>query len=168
MRNIAFWIAVIGLVSCGRGNEPNSIPTTPSTFLPAPVAPQPPQPAPAPSPGLFEDAIPLAFGATVTDSVADDDPACGSPYVYRCRYFRIAVPRDGELVVTIRWNFPASYPFDLGVYGPTGSVADGKIGVGLERTARGRVSGGATYVIEVWSFLTPSGSFELTTSIDPR
>ena len=104
----------------------------------------------------------------VTDRVADDDPSCGGAYPYRCRYFRVAVPHDGALVVTIRWNCPASYPFDLGVYGPTGPVADGQIGVGLDRTARGRVIGGTTYLIEVWSFLTPSASFELSTSIEPR
>ena len=116
----------------------------------------------------FRHRYPLAFGTTVTDHVADDDQSCGGAYPYRCRYFRVAVPHDGVLVVTIRWNFPASYPFDLGVYSPIGPVADGQIGIGLERTARGRVIGGTTYLIEVWSFLTPSGSFDLSTSIEPR
>jgi hypothetical protein len=56
----------------------------------------------------------------------------------------------------------------MGVFGPSGAIADGQIGVGLERIARGRVSAGSTYVIEVWSFLTKPEPFELTTSIEPR
>ena len=106
----------------------------------------------------FDTAIPLAFRTTVTDRVADDDPSCGGAYPYCCRYFRVAVPHDGALLVTIRWKVPASYPFDLGVHGPTGPVADGEIGVGLDRTARGRVLGGTTYLIEVWSFLNAFGT----------
>jgi hypothetical protein len=61
-----------------------------------------------------------------------------------------------------------SYPFDMGVLGPSGAVADGQIGVGLERIARGRVSAGSTYVIEVWSFLTTPEPFDLSTSIEQR
>ena len=160
------WIAVL-MVGCGSSAPVSLTGPTASTLLPTPGAPQPPPP-PGVLPIPFDAAIPLAFGTTVTDRVADDDPSCGEAYPYRCRYFRVAVPHDGVLVVTIRWNFPASYPFDLGVYGPTGPVADGQIGVGLDRTARGRVIGGTSYLIEVWSFLTPSGSFELSTSIEAR
>lgn len=165
MRSIAFSVALSTLAVCACGDARRPLPTTPSAILPTP-SPEPRPPAPAP-PRLLE--TPIEFGQSDTFTVTSDDPVCGArPYQYHCRYFRVTAPRDGVMVVTIRWKIPEEYPFDMAVFGPSGGVADGQIGVGLERIARGRVSGGSTYVIEVWSFLTTSEPFDLSTSFEQR
>jgi hypothetical protein len=167
MRKIALWVALSALAVCGCGDERRPLPTTPSAILPTP-SPEPRPPAPAP-PHLLDLETPIEFGQSDTFTVTSDDPVCGArPYQYHCRYFRVTAPRDGVMVVTIGWKIPEEYPFDMAVFGPSGGVADGQIGVGLERIARGRVSAGSTYVIEVWSFLTTPEPFDLSTSIEQR
>ena len=168
MRSIALWcVALSALAAYGCSDERKSSPTAPTTVIPSvpAVPPQPPPPSPAPPRGL-DGVTPIAFGQTVTVTVTDEDPMCGSAYPYHCRQFRLSVPHDGVLVVTIRWRIPVSYPFDMSVFGPSGAIADGQIGVGLERIARGRVIGGTTYVIEVWRFHPTSEPFDLSTSIE--
>jgi hypothetical protein len=159
MRSIALWIALSTLAVSACGDQRRPLPTAPSTFVPTPSL--------SPDPRL-DIGTPIDFGQTLTFTVANDDPVCPGAYQYHCRYFRVTVPQDGILLVTIRWKIPMSYPFDMGVLGPSGAVADGQIGVGLERIARGRVSAGSTYVIEVWSFLTTPEPFDLSTSIEQR
>jgi hypothetical protein len=56
----------------------------------------------------------------------------------------------------------------MDVIGPSGAGWVGEIAEGPYRIARGRVTGGNTYVIEVWSFSTPHEPFELSTSLEQR
>ena len=59
------------------------------------------------------------------------------------------------------------YPLDIGVYGPTGDWP-AVVGPGAQRYVDVVADAGATYLIEVWSFLTPAEPFELTSSIEAR
>jgi hypothetical protein len=166
MRSLCLWVAVSTLAVYGCGDERRLSPTAPTSMLPTlPVVPPQPPP-PSPDPGRLDIGTPIEFGQTFTFTVTNDDPVCGGAYLFHCRYFRLTVPNDGVLVVSIRWKIPASYPFDMSVFGPSGAIADGQIGVGLERIARGRVRSGTTYAIEVWSFLTTPEPFELSTSLE--
>jgi hypothetical protein len=168
MRNVAVWWVVLSALAANAcGDERKSLPTAPTTVIPSTPAapPQPPPPSPGP-PRSLDGGTPIEFGQTVTLAVTSDDPVCGSAYPYHCRQFRLTVPHDGVLVVRLRWSVPASYPFDMEIFGPSGTIAEGQIGVGLERIARGRVSGGTTYLIEVWRFLTTAEPFDLSTSIE--
>jgi hypothetical protein len=82
----------------------------------------------------------------------------------------VVVPQDGVLEVAVRWNVTQTnpYPLDMDVIGPSGAGWVGEIASGPQRIARGRVTRGSTYVIEVWSFLTPPEPFELSTSLQQR
>ena len=165
MRITVLWLVLVVLTAYGCGDQRRALPTTPSTFPPS---------APTVSPPVRESPPPLAAGTsialghTIVGRITEDDPLCWPGWPYRCQYYRVTVPHDGMLLVTIRWDFPASSPFDMDVFSPSGTIASGQVGVGLERTARGPVTGGTTYIIEVESFLTDVEPFELTTSIAQR
>src|SRR4029453_13694209 len=141
--------------------------------------PPPPLPPvrgdPPRSPGSRRDRQPdlgrtIAVGEIVSSRVTPDDPNCGDPYRFRCQYFRLPGPQGGVLGVTIRWNAAQHdpYPLDLDVIGPSGAGWVGEIATGPQRIARGRVPGASTYVIEVWSFVTPDEPLDLITSLEQR
>ena len=158
MRNTHLAIILILLVACGCDNG-GQLPAAPSTI------------APASSEGARQPDLgtPIALGQIVSSRVTDDDPICGNPYRFRCKYFLLPVPEDGVLEVMIRWSAAQRdpYPLDMEVIGPSRGWS-AEIANGPYRVARGRASGGSTYVIEVWSFLTPHEPFELTTSLEQR
>lgn len=166
MRNTHLAIILILLVAYGCDNG-GQLPAGPSTI------------PPASSQGARQPVeTPIALGQTVSSRVTDDDPICRKPYPFRCQYFLLPVPEDGVLDVTIWWSAAQRdpYPLDMEVIGPSGGwSADipefvGRLPVanGPSRVARGPAIGGSTYVIEVWSFLTPHEPFELITSLEQR
>jgi hypothetical protein len=106
----------------------------------------------------------ITLGQTISSRITLDDPICDTGWPFRCQYFRLAVPAEGVLEVTIRWSATQldPYPLDMGVIGPSGEGWVSEFSGQPYRIGRGRVSGG-TYVIEVWSFLVPHEPFELTT-----
>ena len=74
------------------------------------------------------------------------------------------------LRVTMRWSAaqPDPYPLDIGVMGPNGGEWFPAVGPGTQRYVDVLADAGATYLIEVWSFLTPAEPFELMSSIESR
>ena len=170
MRNTGFGIVLLALTASGcNGSSRELLPVTPTPTAAAPtVSTEPPLSPPSQRPRQPELGTSIAVDQAVSSRVTPDDPLCDPGWRYRCRYFRLAVPRDGVLRVTIQWN-PAQldpYPLDMEIIGPSGSGWLGQIGRGPQRIGRGRVSGGSTYVIEVWSFLTPGEPFELLASLE--
>ena len=144
---------------------------------PTPLAsPAPPLPAPPPAPPVviphprLSDASPIAIGETIKSQATADDPLCGEAYPHRCRYFKVTATLSGMLRVTMRWSAAQRdpYPLDIGVYGSGGGEWLPVAGPGTERAVYVPADAGATYLIEVWSFLTPGEPFELTSSIEPR
>ena len=166
--SIAVFLLALG--ACG-GSETSRLPVAPSAPATPPLVSNEPSMSPPTRRGSQPDlgkTIPL--GETVRSRVAPDDPLCGEAYPYGCKYFRVLVPQDGVLEITVRWSATQSspYPLDMDVIGPSGAGWAGEIASGPQRIARGLAAAGATYVIEVWSFLTPHEPFELTTSLRPR
>ena len=172
MRNAHVTLALVALAAYGcddAGQQPLTAPSTVSAIA-TPLSGEsrlspPSQRDVQPDAGTL-----IALGQAISSRVTDDDPICGSAYPFPCRYFRVAVPQDGVLEITIRWSAALRdpYPLDMDVIGPSGVGWIGEIAEGPRRIARGRVAGGNTYVIEVWSFLTPHEPFELTTSLERR
>jgi len=166
MRHVNLAVVVLVLIASGCGGGDRQLPMGPSA-VPAPL---PSSGEPRMSPPTLRDrqpdlGRPIPLGEMVSSRVATDDPVCPGPHLFRCQYFRLTVPQDGVLEVTIRWSAAQRdpYPVDMDVIGPSGAGFSGEIASGPYRVARGRVAGGSTYVIEVWSFLTPDEPFELTT-----
>jgi hypothetical protein len=164
-------IVLLASVAYGCGGGSRGLVTAPSAIAPPPpiVPTEPRMSPPFNYPRQTELGTAIALGTTTSSGVTADDPICpdSGAVPYRCQYFRLAVPETGVLDVTIRWSTAQRdpYPLDMGVIGPSGAGWVSEFSNGPYRIARGQVSGGNTYVIEVWSFLTPPEPFELTTSI---
>jgi len=171
MRNVGHFVVVltIGAVACESPQGrlllgPTSISTPIPT--PSPVSPRPP----AVPDGRLDDATPLEIGETVQGQTNEGDPQCDPAWPHRCRYFKVTAPQPGLLHVTVRWG-PSSrdpYPLDIAVYGPNGGAQLPVVGPGTQRRVDVVVDSGGTYLVEVWSFLTPGEPFELTSSLEPR
>ena len=171
MRNAHLVVVFLVFGACGCGDGDRPLPIAPTAVpTPAPISGEPRL-----SPPRSRDRQPdlgrtIAVGEIVRSRVTPDDANCGDPYPFRCQYFRLPVPQDGVLEVTIRWSAAQRdpYPLDMEIIGPSGAGWVGEIATGPERIARGRATGASTYVIEVWSFLTPDEPFELITSLQQR
>ena len=142
-----------------------------STFPSSPSSTSSPPPGPAPASSLNQQptgGVLIVLEEAVTARVTQDDPLCGGPYLYRCRYFRLAASRNGHLTVTMRWDSQVAdpYPLDIGVIDPFGRMAFPTIGPGTQRQVSLPVSAGSTYVIEIWSAAAPGEQFELYAAID--
>lgn len=169
MRNTHLVIALLAILAWGCDNAGRQVAVAPSTV---PAASTTVSEQPRMSPPSHRDRQPdvgnvITLGQVISSHLTADDPICGDRYPFRCRYFRLPVPEDGILEVTIRWSATQRdpYPLDMDVVGPSGAGWVGMIANGPHRVARGRATGGSTYVIELWSFLTPDEPFELTTSL---
>lgn len=167
MRTAGSFVALLALAAAGCESPGRVLALAPTPVVAAPPPGPPPAP-PVPHPRLA-DANPMAVGETVRSQATTDDPLCDPGWPYRCRYFRIIAPRDGTLRVTMRWSAaqPDPYPLDIAVYGPMHEWESAP-GRGAEREVLGPADSGASYLVEVWSFLTPAEPFELTSSIEPR
>ena len=172
MRNVHLAVILLAFVAHGCDGGSRPLPSAPSVVPASPTATsREPVLSPAFQYSRQPDlGTPIALGQIVSSRVTDDDPTCGDVFPNRCQYFRLPVPQDGVLEVTIRWNATQrnSYPLDMGVIGPSGMGWVSEFANGPYRNARGRVSGGGTYVIEVWSFLMPHEPFELIASLEQR
>ena len=143
-----------------------------------PLAPTAPSPVSAPDPHASVDRVPaatpvqlpagtpIAIGRSITSRVNPDDPMCAPPWPYRCRYFEFTPPSDGIIEVTMTWSsqVATSYPLDIDIIDAKRTNWPVSVGPGPQRRLRGRVDAGATYLIEIWSFLTPGEEFELISS----
>jgi hypothetical protein len=167
MRNVGSIMVLLAVaaVGCESPRRALLLGPTPLASTPPPIPP-PPQPIPHPRLG---DATPIAIGETVKSQTTADDPWCAPGGPHRCRYFKVTAPIQGVLRVTMRWSAaqPDPYPLDIGVHGPTGEWLP-VVGPGAQRHVDVRADAGATYLIEVWSFLTPAERFELTSSLESR
>lgn len=136
---------------------------------PTPPAGTPALPPPVAHPRLA-DAHLIAIGETVRGQVTGDDPLCDPTWAPRCRYFKLTAPGAATLRVMLRWSAGQldPYPLDIEVHGPNRSWGGAVAGPGAQRYVDVAVEAGATYLIEVFSFLGPAEPFELTTSIEPR
>jgi hypothetical protein len=164
-------VVLLASVAYGCSDGSRGLVTAPSAIAPPPsiVPTEPWMSPPFNYPSQTALGTTIALGATTSSSVTAGDPICpdSSAFPFRCQYFRLAVPESGVLDVTIRWSASQRdpYPLDLGVIGPSGAGWMSVFSNAPYRIARGQVSGGNTYVIEVWSFLTPHQPFELITSL---
>lgn len=172
MRNAHVAIVVSAFMAPGCNGGDRYLPVVPST-VPAPPTTR--SGDPRLSPFSQRDRQPdggtvIAVGRIVSSRVTPEDPTCGTKYPFHCQYFRVPVSQDGVLEVTLRWSAAQRdpYPLDMDVIGPSGDGWVGEIANGPYRVARGRITGGSTYVIEVWSFVTPHEPFELTTSVQSQ
>jgi hypothetical protein len=102
--------------------------------------------------------------------VTDDDVSCYSGY--RCRYFRVTVPRDGTLEVgmthapgTIYFP-PLSGPIDMWIRDPLGREfwMDGR-DPKAEEYAHAPAIAGETYEVGVVSYEIPGVTFQLRFSL---
>lgn len=168
MRNVGSLVVLLALVAGGCEGPHRSVVLGPTPLAPT-ASPSPPLPAPVPHPRLAE-AIPLAVGQAITSQTTTDDPLCTPDWPHRCRYFKITAPEKGTLHVTMRWSEAQRdpYPLDIGVIGPNGVEWSADVGPGTQRRVQVEVDADATYVVEIWSFLTPAEPFELTSSLEPR
>jgi hypothetical protein len=110
----------------------------------------------------------IAVGEVVNSQVTMDDPLCDPGWPHRCRYYRLTAPADGVLDVTMRWSSqqPDPYPLDIDVISAIGRMGlPAGVGPGPQRRVTLRVKAGDTYVIEIWSFLSPGEGFELSTTL---
>jgi hypothetical protein len=140
-----------------------------STFIP-PTAPTPnppaaPTPTPVPQP-RFEQR--LEIGEVIKTRVTREDPLCSEGWPYRCRYYGLTPATNGLLNITMTWQNGGVYPLDFGVYDAQGRSWDAVADAGLRRSVTLPVTAGATYVIEIWSFLEPGEEFELGSSIGAK
>ena len=133
---------------------------TPSPAPPTPLVPHP----------RVSDASPLEIGETVHGQTIASDPLCDPAWPHHCRYFKITSAHTGLLHVTLRWSISSRdpYPLDIAVYAPNGGEWLPVVGPGTQRRVDVVVDSGGTYLVEVWSFLTPGEPFELTSSLEPR
>ena len=162
MRNVGSIMVLLAVAAVGCENPQRAL-----LLAPTPLASTPP-PAPVPDPRL-EGASPIVIGETVHSQATADDPLCDPGWSYPCRYFKVTASSHGRLRVTMRWSAaqPDPYPLDIGVPGPFGEWL-AMIGPGAQRYVDVPVDAGATYLIEVWSFLNPAERFELTSSLVSR
>lgn len=172
MRNAHVAVVLLTFAASGCDGGNRQLPAAPSAV---PASPTTVSSDPRMSPSSQRDRQPdvgtlIALGQVVSSRATADDPICGTRYPFHCQYFRLPVSQDGVLEVTLRWSAAQRdpYPLDMDVIGPSGAGWVGETANGAYRVARGRAAGGSTYVIEVWSFLTPHEPFELTTSLEQR
>lgn len=166
MRNVSYFVVVLALGAVACDDRQGALLLGPSpTPTPSSVAPSP---APVPHARL-EDATRLEIGETVQGQTTASDPLCDPAWPHHCRYFKITAPQAGVLHIALRWaSSTEPYPLDLAVYAPNGGVWLPVVGPGTQRRVDVVVESGASYLVEVWSFLTPAEPFELTSSLEPR
>lgn len=165
MRSVGSLMVLLAVAAVGCESPQRALLLGPTQLASTPPPSQPPR---LPHPRLG-DASPIAIGETVSSQTTADDPLCDPGWPHRCRYFKVTTPSRGMLRVTMRWSAaqPDPYPLDIGVYGPTGEWFP-VVGPGAQRYVDIGAAAGATYLIEVWSFLTPAERFELTSSLESR
>lgn len=102
--------------------------------------------------------------------MTQNDPLCDAGWPHRCRHYRLTAPAAGVLKVTMTWSSQVAdpYPLDIGVVDPLGRTYYPSVGPGAQRQVSVQVSAGTTYVIEIWSSLSPGEEFELHTAIEPN
>ena len=157
-------VSLLCLAVFASGCDSNTFPTAPGPVTPSRSAPSPPSPA------VPRDAVDLALGGVVRSRVTEGDPLCGSqPYQFHCRRYRLTIPASGILVVVMAWGAEVlnPYPLDIGVLDERGFEYPPSVGPGPQRRVEFRVSAAGTYVVEIWSFLTPHEDFELRTAFHP-
>ena len=166
MRSVGFWVLFLGLTGVACDNPRQALVLAPSAIASQPTPP--PTPNVTRHPGLA-GATPLAIGETVRRQASASDPLCDPEWPHRCVYFKLTASHNGTLRVTMSWSAAQRdpYPLDIGVLGPEGTWFPTE-GPGPQRQVAGPVMAGTTYLVEVWSFLTPPEAFELTASIEPR
>ena len=150
------------VVACG--DRELSIPTGPTSNQPVtPVLPLPP-PTRNPVPAIQQR---IDVGQVVRSRVGATDPVCAAGWPYRCRYYGLTAPAGGWLHVTVGWNpqLPSEYPLDMGVIDEQGREWYATAGQPAERAVSLVATAGMTYVIEVWSFMSPDEEFRLETSM---
>jgi hypothetical protein len=157
MRRLRFLGLCCAFVALGCGRTQLPLPAAPS---PAPIDLPPPSPVPQPS---FDHR--LQVGELIKTRVTADDRLCGDAFPYRCRHYGLTPRTSGVLMVAMTWG-SGEYPLDIGVYDPQGREWAGHRVEGYRREAVLPVTAGETYVIEVWSFLSPGEEFELSASLD--
>lgn len=144
----------LGLVALGCDRGLPTAPTPGATAVPLP------SPSPSPQPSLGSH---IEVGEVITSRVTPDDPLCGDVAPFHCRYYRMTPARDGVLHITLGWNpqLLEDYPLDMGVIDPQGRERVATVVGRAQRGVSVRVTAGAPYVIEIWSFLSPGAEFEL-------
>ena len=164
MRHLPISLLCLAVLASGC-DAVSTFPTSPGAVTPQPSAPPPPPPPVSRS----EVAVDIALGQVVRSHVTDDDPLCDPAWPYRCRYYRLIAPTSGVLNVSIAWSPQARdpYPLDIGVVEERGLEYFPLVGPDTQRQVSLRVTAGRTYVIEIWSFLSPPEEFELRTAIQP-
>ena len=167
MRNVGSIMVLVAVAAAGCESPQRALLLGPTPLASTPP-PVPPPPLPVAHPRLG-DAVAIAIGETLRSQTTADDPLCAPEQPHRCRYFKVTAPSGGSLRVTMRWSAaqPDPYPLDIGVYGPTGEWF-AVVGPGAQRYVEVLADAGATYLIEIWSFLTPAEPFELTSSLVSR
>ena len=161
VRLTAVFLAMLAL-GCDGGRS--VWPTVPSQLPPATTTPTPP-----PGPMVPPNAATIAVGDVVKSLVTVDDPLCDPGWAHRCRYYRLTVPADGILDVTITWSSqqPDPYPLDIDVISALGrSGPPAAVGPGPQRRVTLSVKSGDMYTIQIWSFLSPAEAFELSTTLN--
>ena len=156
---ISFALTALG---CGGGSS-SVVPTGPSQSLP-PASTV----VPSREPMVPANAATITVGEVVKGQVTGEDPLCDPGGRHRCRYYRLVSPADGILEVTIKWSAQQVDPYPLDVDIINASVRIGlapAIGPGPQRRTSVRIKAGDAYAIEVWSFLSPSEPFELSTAL---
>jgi hypothetical protein len=151
-------IVCLGLVALGCDRGLPTAPTPGATAVPLPT------PSPSPQPPLGSH---IEVGEVITSRVTSDDPLCGHNTPFPCRYYRLTPARDGVLQVTLAWNpqLVDDYPLDMSVIDPQGKDWAATVVGRAQRGVSVRVTAGASYVIEIWSFLSPGVEFELRSSL---
>lgn len=154
-------IVCLGLVALGCDRGLPTAPTPGATAVPLPL------PSPSPQPPFGSD---IEVGEVITSRVTPDDPQCGLVAPFFCRYYRLTPPRDGVLHVTLAWSpqLHDNYPLDMGVIDPHGRERTATVVGPAQRGVSLRVTAGAPYVIEIWSFLSPAAEFELRSSLSAQ
>ena len=124
MRSAYFVVGLLVPLTCGCRGDDRPLALGPSSV---PVA-SPTSGEPRMSPSSNRDQQPdlgrtIALGEIVSSRVTPDDHICGDRYPFRCQYFRLPVPQDGILEVTIQWSAAQrnQYPLDMDIIGPSGS-----------------------------------------------
>jgi hypothetical protein len=161
MRHIP--VSLLCLAVLASGCDSNTFPTAPGPVTSSAASPPPVGPR-------ADAATSIVLGEMIRSRVTEGDPLCGAPpYQFRCRRYRVTIPASGIFVAVMAWGAEVlnPYPLDIGVLDERGFEYVPSVGPGPQRRVEFRVSAGSTYVIEIWSFLTPHEDFELRTAFHP-